>query len=531
MNITLRDLLRWPESPLYTTAHAAAPPAEREAALLHPDRTLSWPVTMRATPPMLPHVEAGAIVLLSAMTLAEVRPILPGALHELRRRGVAALVIDPGEALDMPVGDLDLLRARSGVAPDLEMTLTRLINERRSRLYRRGTEVDRALTEATLRGRSLPDLLRIGAIQVNRPLLLLDQHGQIQESSIPPGGLAPPRPPAPPLGVDAAMVPIPDPLNGVEWLLAPVDGEVIRWLALCGPRGSLDEMDRLLATRIASAGTLALAQSRRSRPRLAPARRAAMIAELLRATLGPEDRANHVDLLGFEPATTYAVLGLAPRQATPEDERALSAARRVVAARATPHVTADEFTDEQTGLTGFLLHSANVDTLPRAVAALRVGLGQGGKAAPICAALSAPLEQVADLPEATRQVRYALGVLRAEGVAKAFVDWATVDDLGAYGLIYPLWGTPAATRFVDGILGDLPEHDARYGGELLPTLLTYLRQGGAAGAAADTLKIHRNTLTYRLRRIEEICKRSALDPEQHLSLHLAAILFSLDGTR
>src|SRR5262245_18515557 len=237
MNITLRDLLRWPESPLYTTAHAAAPPAEREAALLHPDRTLSWPVTMRATPPMLPHVEAGAIVLLSAMTLSEVRPMLPGALHELRRRGVAALVIDPGESLDMAVGDLDLLRARSGVTPDLELVLTRLINERRSRLYRRGTEIDRALTEATLRGRSLPELLRIGAIQANRPLLLLDEHGQAQESSIPPGEPAPPRPPAPPLGVDAAMVPIPDPLNSVEWLLAPVDSDAIRWLALCGPRG------------------------------------------------------------------------------------------------------------------------------------------------------------------------------------------------------------------------------------------------------------------------------------------------------
>ena len=529
MNITLRDLLRWPESPLYTTAYAAAPPAEREAALLHPDRTLSWPVTMRATPPMLSHVEAGAIVLLSAMTLAEVRPILPGALHELRRRGVAALVLDPGEALDMAVGDLDLLRARSGVTPELELTLTRLINERRSRLYRRGTEVDRALTEATLRGRSLPELLRIGAIQINRPLLLLDEHGQIQESSIPPGALAPPRPPAPPLGVDAAMVPIPDPLNSVEWLLAPVDGDVIRWLALCGPRGGLDEMDRVLSMRIAMACALAQAQSRRSRPRLAPARRAAMIAELLRPTLGPEARANHVDLLGLEPAITYAVLGLAPRQATPEGERALVAARRVVAARTIPHVTADEFTDEQTGMTGFLLHSANDDTLPRVATALRAGLGQGGKTAPICAALSAPFEQVAELPDAARQVRFALAILRAEGVPKAFVDWGTVDDLGAYGLLYPLWGTPAATRFVSGILGDLPEHDARYGGELLPTLLTYLRQGGAAGAAADTLKIHRNTLTYRLRRIEEVCKRSPLDPDQHLSLHLAALLYSLNG--
>lgn len=527
MNITLRDLLRWSESPLYATALVSAPPADREAALIHPDRALSWPVTMRATPPMLPHVEAGAIVLLSSSTLAEVRPFLPGALHELRRRGVAALVIDPSEMLGIGTDDLDLLRARGGVTPDLELVLTRLINERRSRLYRRGTEIDRALTEATLRGRSVTDLLRIGVTQSGRPLLLLDERGRVQETCAPPGDPVPPRPPAPPLGVDSALVPVTDPLQGVEWLLAPLDGDARGWLALCGPRGTLDEVDRLLATRIAAACALTLAQTRRSRTRLAPARRAALVAELLRPGLAPDERANRIETLGLDPAASFALLAVAPRQESPDTSRAITAARRVVAARVVPHAEFDEFVDEGTGMTGVLLHSARPDALPRAAHALRAGFGANGSSPEVFAALSAPVDDAARLPEATRQVRFALAVLRSGGVPGPFADWSAVDDLGPYNLLYPLWGTPDAARFVNGILGDLPEHDTRYGGELLPTLLSYLRQGGAAGAAATNLAIHRNTLTYRLRRIEEICNRSPLDPSQQLSMYLAAILHTL----
>ena len=531
MNITLRDLLRWSESPLYATALATTTMADREAALLHPDRPLSWPVTMRATPPMLPHVESGAIVLLAGPTLAEVRPFLPGAMHELRRRGVAALVIDPSEMLGIGADDLDLLRARGGVTPDLELTLTRLINERRSRLYRRGTEIDRALTEATLRGRSVADLLRIGATQAGRALLLLDERGRVQEMSVPPGESAPPRPPAPPHGVDLALVPVPDPLQGVEWLLVPLDGEARGWLAMSGPRGGLDEVDRLLATRVAAACALALAQTRRVRSRLAPARRAALVADLLRPGLTPDERVSRVETLGLDPAASFAVLALPPRRDTGDASRALLATRRTIVARLTPHSEYDEFTDETTGLTGVLLHTPRAEALPRAAQALRAGFGTNGaggaSASEVVVALSAPTDDAARLPELTRQARYGLLVLRAGGVPGAFVDWATVDDLGPYGLLYPLWGTPEADRFVAGILGDLPEHDARYGGELLSTLLSYLRQGGAAGAAATELAIHRNTLTYRLRRIEEICNRSPLDPNHQLAMHLAAILYTL----
>ncbi|MDP8909838.1 MAG: hypothetical protein M3N47_12165, partial [Chloroflexota bacterium] len=191
MNITLRDLLRWSEIRLRparlrpTQSSVPSPQSSPEAALLRPDHEVSWPVTMRATPPMLPHVDAGALVLLPATTLAEVRAGLPGALRELKRRGVAALVIDLDAAVE--AGDLDLLCSPEPVNAELEATLARVVNARRARLYRRGTELDRALTEATLHGRGVSRLLAIGATQGEREVLLLDERGRIGEAAGPSG--------------------------------------------------------------------------------------------------------------------------------------------------------------------------------------------------------------------------------------------------------------------------------------------------------------------------------------------------------
>ncbi len=522
MNITLRDLLRWSETPL-TMA--------REAILIHPDRPISWPVTMRATPPILPQMEPGAIVLLAGTILAEVRPYLPGALHELRRRGVGALVIDPGESLEFVADDLDLLAARGGVTPDLELLLTRLINERRSRLYRRGTEIDRALTEATLLGRSVVDLLRIGVTQLGRPLLLLDERGRVQESALPSGQATLPRPPAPPQGVDQALVPFPDPIQGIEWLMVPLDGTAQGWLALSGPRGGLDEVDRLLVTRVAAACALALAQTRRESSRLAPARRAALVADLLDSRLAAEERINRAELLGMESGARFALLALQPQSNNSNASRVVANARQMIAARAAPYAEFDGFVAESTGAICFLFHTNRTGNLGRLAQALRIGFAQvAAKDADnpdFWAVLSESVADLEQLPGLARQVGYGLAVLRSGGADRTFADWSTLDDLGPYTLLYPVWGTPAAATYVAEMLGDLPEHDLRYGGELLPTLLTYLRQGGAAGAAAAALAIHRNTLTYRLRRIEEICQRSPLEPTQQLAMHLAAILATL----
>ena len=59
------------------------------------------------------------------------------------------------------------------------------------------------------------------------------------------------------------------------------------------------------------------------------------------------------------------------------------------------------------------------------------------------------------------------------------------------------------------------------GSELVPTLEAFLATLGAPLATAERLHVHRNTLLYRLTRIEAVAGVDLRDPETRLTLHLA----------
>lgn len=67
----------------------------------------------------------------------------------------------------------------------------------------------------------------------------------------------------------------------------------------------------------------------------------------------------------------------------------------------------------------------------------------------------------------------------------------------------------------------LAEHDSRTNGDLLHTLEAYLEYGGALAEAAAAINVHRNTLLYRLGRIEEIANVDLKEVKQRLNLHVA----------
>lgn len=63
---------------------------------------------------------------------------------------------------------------------------------------------------------------------------------------------------------------------------------------------------------------------------------------------------------------------------------------------------------------------------------------------------------------------------------------------------------------------------------LLETLVAAVRHGGSATHAAEDLVCHRNTVIYRVKRIEELTGRSLDDPRDRLLLSLAAIALRED---
>ncbi|MDF6045198.1 PucR family transcriptional regulator [Streptomyces sp. JH14] len=128
--------------------------------------------------------------------------------------------------------------------------------------------------------------------------------------------------------------------------------------------------------------------------------------------------------------------------------------------------------------------------------------------------LSAPAGPIA-VSAAYKQAEQALSVARRRG--RAMVEH---EELAA-GSVLPLLADDAVRAFADGMLRALREHDAKGRGDLVASLRAWLSHHGQWDAAAADLGVHRHTLRYRMRRVEEILGRSLDDPDVRMELWLA----------
>lgn len=134
--------------------------------------------------------------------------------------------------------------------------------------------------------------------------------------------------------------------------------------------------------------------------------------------------------------------------------------------------------------------------------------------AEVVVGLSAPTGPTA-AAGAYKQAEQALSVARRR--ARALVEH---EELAA-GSILPLLADDAVRAFADGMLRALYEHDATGRGDLVASLRAWLSRHGQWDAAAADLGVHRHTLRYRMRRVEEILGRSLDDPDVRMELWLA----------
>jgi PucR family transcriptional regulator, purine catabolism regulatory protein len=94
------------------------------------------------------------------------------------------------------------------------------------------------------------------------------------------------------------------------------------------------------------------------------------------------------------------------------------------------------------------------------------------------------------------------------------------EEVGA-GSLLPLLGDEAVAAFAEGLLRPLREHDRRARGDLVASLRAWLSRHGQWDAAAADLGVHRHTLRYRMRRVEELLDRSLDDTDVRMELWLA----------
>jgi hypothetical protein len=134
-------------------------------------------------------------------------------------------------------------------------------------------------------------------------------------------------------------------------------------------------------------------------------------------------------------------------------------------------------------------------------------------------AMGEPATTPREVPRAYEQARRALATRRASGEPCGSIAYS---DLGVDRILAVEENAGEVERLITRWLADLITYDQTHGGDLVPTLATYLDRGGKYDETAEALSIHRNTLRYRLSRIAEISGHDLTDTETKLNLHLAA---------
>ena len=129
-----------------------------------------------------------------------------------------------------------------------------------------------------------------------------------------------------------------------------------------------------------------------------------------------------------------------------------------------------------------------------------------------------PHRQLIDLRQSYYEASYAIKIRKLKGEPGVI---ASFDDLGSYGLLLGLQDTLSLEVFYDSVLGKLQAYDEQNTSDLVKSLACFLEANGHWGDAAEKLFVHRHTLRYRMKRVEEITGRDLDQSQDRMEFWLA----------
>ncbi|MFC4810557.1 PucR family transcriptional regulator [Paenibacillus sp. GCM10023250] len=101
------------------------------------------------------------------------------------------------------------------------------------------------------------------------------------------------------------------------------------------------------------------------------------------------------------------------------------------------------------------------------------------------------------------------------------------DEIGVFHLLFHIADKGVLASFVRTYLGPILDHDEAKGSDLLRTLKVYLDCDGSKRIAAERLFIVRQSLYYRLDKIEELLGADYMEPEKRLALQAGIRAYQL----
>jgi PucR family transcriptional regulator, purine catabolism regulatory protein len=460
------------------------------------EREVTWVRVLKARVPAFDALDAGDLAIIPGPALAVVAPNLPQtdelAAALARARIPAAVLVDGDGGVDAleALGEaaaragVTVLRAGRADPVALERSVIGFLVNRRAELDRRAAELEGQLARLALLGRGLDVLAAAIGSFLGRAVVIEGRRGDpiaIHAPSELPGAAAAVSAYLARPGAAALRVPIP----------APADEPGMGGrLVLLGEEPP-NELERIAADRIAALLALELARDAAVR---------AAREETRRGDPLPADGPPWVVILARQAAADRPD-DVAAREETRAELRVLVSPRRL-ALRGTSEslelrMVAAAPPDDPDGLA---IAGRIASFLDRPVAVSRPFAEPGARPAEEAAA-RATLEAIESLPA-------------PPSVARA-------SRLAAYLLIGNVRNLPDGLRQARALLSPILVGRESVQEDRLRTLQAVLESGSLAEAAAR-LGVHRNTIAYRVERLERLGGWDLADPDLRFALGLAA---------
>ncbi|MCA9993549.1 MAG: helix-turn-helix domain-containing protein [Ardenticatenaceae bacterium] len=314
------------------------------------------------------------------------------------------------------------------------------------------------------------------------------------------------------------------PVENMGRIVSPiVSGDRARgYVSVVGPAGELDLLDTLVAEHGAAACALEMARAK-AVSEAQKALRGDFLEGLLAGTLPPAEIERLERRLDHDTLQPHAVLtfgwvgdgGLSLRRLETAVNWLVSSHQRP----ALVHIYGGDHVCVFQALRG----GDDLNVAHELDKRLREHLHSEYPGVRLYSGLAGPAMALADWPERHTQALQAMHLSER----LQLLHLVEYNSLGVYQLLSQIDQLPAVQAFSKKIIGPLADYDQRQRGSLVQTIDAYFNFHGNVSQTAESLFIHRNTLLYRLERIQELTGQDLDQADMRLALQLALKVWQL----
>jgi purine catabolism regulator len=515
----------------------------------HNKRNIDWVVILPNWQNLDEQIQAGDFVILPPTVQATIRPAsLSKGIQTLANLSAAGLLVFtdiPNDAIiTAQKYNFPILKTPSDeTVRAVHRSIAALLVDRQTAINERSMELYRKLSEMSREGKGLSEMTEVMANLTGKIVIIQDKRLEVRAMSVPSNNeldiarlleVLVNRDQLPPVLRNRKAAARAHqsywqqllPIENIGRLVSPIiSGDRARgYLSLVGPADQLDLMDSLTVEHGAAACALEMAKAK-AISEAKKALRGDFLEGLLAETLNPreierlESRLDHDTTLPHA-VMTFKWLGNSPEN--PSLRRMETTINWLLTNHSRPALV-HIFGDKHVVVFQSLKSSSDVDTAQDFARRLREQLAAEFPKSTLLAGLSGPVTKLTDWPKVYREAVQAMQL----GERLNLNHLVVFNSLGVYRLLGQLEDNPAVQEFTDQVIGPLVQYDEQHRSSLVQTLDAYFDHHGNISQTAESLYIHRNTLLYRLERIQELTGHDLNQANMRLALHLALKLWQL----